>query len=303
MKIVFLGSKDRGVNCLEALIDAGHEITGVVTAPEEDPNKFWEGSVEETAQDYNIPTLLPEEINRESVVEELRQLDGDLFVMSGYNKILSQAVLDVPPKGVINLHAGRLPDYRGGSPLNWAIINGETEATMTIHYATEAVDAGAILSEESVPIAASDTIREVRERTLQRFPQLLVDVVNQIERGAQKTRDQDITKGAYWGSRRPIDGRIHWARMNERSVYDMVRALTRPYPGAFTMYGEEKVFVWEAERIEETIKHHPGRICMVRDSGRVVAAADRGVLLKVVQPEGGDAQPAEDYLDHGEYLT
>lgn len=302
MRILFVGSKDRGVRCLNALIEEGHEIVGVVTAPKDDPNKFWEGSVADIAESKDLPLYTPRDINDESVVNTLQSLMPELIVMSGYNQVLGSAVLDIPADGVINLHAGKLPEYRGGSPMNWAIINGETEGTATIHYATERIDAGAILAEEEFPIDESDTIRDVRNRTLEIFPQLLIEVVSQIEAGTANPREQETSRGTYYCSRTPEDGQINWQRMTAKNVYDFIRALTHPYPGAFTTYRGERLYIWEAELLEESIKHTPGRICMRRDHGRVVMAKDRGLLVKTVQLEKGGENQAASYLSSGEYL-
>jgi methionyl-tRNA formyltransferase len=244
----------------------------------------------------------PKNINDPEFVETLRDLDPDLVTMSGFSQVLGTDVLDVPSKGIINLHAGKLPEYRGGSPMNWALINGETSGTATVHYATERIDAGGVIAEREFEIGDDDTITDVRERTLEIFPSLLLSAVSQIESGTVETRDFEVSDGAYWGSRMPQDGRIDWSHMTAADVYNFVRSLTHPYPGAFTTYGGEKLLVWEAEQLDETVKHAPGRICMRRGDGRVVAAKDRGILLTRVQFVGGEERVAENVLQHGGYL-
>lgn len=302
MDVLFVGSKDRGVRCLEALLDAGTEIVGVITVPDDDPDAFWEGSVERTAAERGLSVQAPKNVNDSAVVDALREMDPDLIAMSGYNQVLGSAVLSVPDEGVINLHAGKLPDYRGGSPMNWAILNGETSGTATIHYATERIDAGDILAEREFEIGLDDTIADVRAKTLELFPEMLVDVVKAIDAGEATTRSQDVSEGAYWGSRIPEDGRIHWDRMSAKNVYDFIRALTHPYPGAFTAYGDDRLYVWEAELLDGTIHHAPGRIMMRRGEGRVVGAADRSLVLKRVQLDGEPERDAASVLDRGEYL-
>lgn len=303
MNVLFVGSKDRGVACLEALLEDGQTIVGVVTTGSVDPDAFWDGSVKEAADARGLQTFTPADINAPSVVDAVQDINPDLITMSGYNQILGPDLLSIPDEGVINLHAGKLPDYRGGSPMNWAIINGEDSGTATIHYATERVDAGDVLLERQFTIEPDDTIADVRAKTLEMFPEMLVEVVQQLEAGIVETRPVDITEGTYWGSRLPQDGRISWTEQSARNVYDFVRALTHPYPGAFTFSGDQKLYVWEVSLLEEDIRHTPGRICMRRGDGRVVAARDRGVLIETVQPEGQKEQAAGDYLERGEYLT
>lgn len=302
MRLLFVGSKDRGVRCLDALCEAGHDVAVVITTPGSDPDAFWDDSVEERARSRDIPVHTPEDINDDAFVEELSALSVDLTVMSGYNQIMGESILAVPMHGTINLHAGELPTYRGGSPMNWAIINGESSGVATIHYATERVDAGDVLAERTYRIDDGDTIADVRDRTLDIFPGMLVDVVDEIERGAADPKPIDVSDGTYWGSRKPEDGQIRWAEMTARNVYDFVRALTHPYPGAFTTYDGERLYIWEASLTERTVKHTPGRVMMARGDGRVVAANDRGLVLERVQPAGGEERDAAGYLESGEYL-
>jgi methionyl-tRNA formyltransferase len=302
MRLVFIGSKDRGVKCLENLLDHNKNIAAVVSQYDQDIDAFWEGSVVDTAEQRGIEAYTPRNINNEDFVSKLRAIDPDLIIMAGFSQILGTEVLSIPDEGVINLHAGKLPKYRGGSPLNWAMINGETTGTATIHYATEQIDTGSILAEQDFRIGLDDTIADVRERTLEVFPELLVDVVTQIEDGTITEKKNQISDGAYWGSRSPQDGRIDFTRMTAKEVYDRVRALTHPYPGAFVTYDGDRLFVWEAELMNDTVYHEPGRICMKRGEGRVVAAADYGLILNTVQPEGGNELPAARVLDKGGYL-
>jgi methionyl-tRNA formyltransferase len=187
--------------------------------------------------------------------------------------------------------------------MNWAIINGETQGTATIHYATNQIDAGDIVAEQQFPIREDDTIADVRDRTLDIFPELLVDAVAGIEHGTVEPRPQNVSGGVYWGSRKPQDGHIRWKHMTAKEVYNFVRALTHPYPGAFCTYQGECLFVWETKRMDRTVKHTPGRVLWARGNGRVVAARDRALVLETVQPADGEERPAAPYLEHGEYLS
>lgn len=302
MQLLYIGSKDRGVRCLDALCEAGHDVAAVVTTAGSDPDAFWSGSVNEAAATREIPVYEPDDINDPEVVSELDGYDVELTVMSGYNQILGEGVLGVPSHGTINLHAGELPTYRGGSPMNWAIINGEQEGVATIHYATKQVDAGDVIVEHPYPIHDDDTIADVRDRTLELFPEMLLEAIDDIESGTVEPRSVDISEGTYWGSRKPQDGRIRFSEMTARNVYDFVRALTHPYPGAFTTRDGERLYVWEASLLERTVRHTPGRVMMRQGDGRVVAAKDRGLVLETVQPAGGETKSAATYLSNGEYL-
>lgn len=302
MEVLFIGSKDRGVRCLNALVDANKNIVAVVTEDGDESDAFWDGSVAAAASNLGIKTHIPSDINSPQFLSKLTELDPDLIAMAGFSQVLGSDILSVPEHGVINLHAGKLPEYRGGSPMNWAVINGETTCTATIHYATERIDAGPVLAERSFNIKKDDTIADVRKKTLEIFPPMLVEVIKRLEEGTADPRPNDVSEGTYWGSRMPQDGRIDWKNMKAKEVYDFIRALTHPYPGAFTTYKGERLFVWDSELLDENVKHTPGRICMKRGDGRVVAAVDRGILLKTVQYTSSEKKSAATMLNRGDYL-
>lgn len=302
MRILFVGQKDRGVRCLEALINAGKNIVGVVTPNKDPKEKFWKFDLRETANNYKLPVHSPEDINEDNFVNEIKKQDIDLIILCGYNQVLKENILSVPKKIVINLHAGKLPQYRGGSPMNWMIINGETEGCATIHQCVSKIDAGPILAEEVFPIEITDTIKDIEDKTLRIYPELLVKVVTKIENNTIEKREQDVLDGNYYCTRIPSDGRIDWKNMSAKNVYDFIRALTHPFPGAFSYYKGKKIFIWKAKLIDDIIKHSPGRIGMRRGDGYVVIAKDKGLLIEKVQIEDDKEQEACNVLKTGDFL-
>lgn len=301
MKILFVGSKDRGWRCLDRLLQEDINVVGAVTERKDDPNKFWDTDFYARAKDEGIPTIDPSDINECSYWIERK--DPDLIVMSGYSQILDKEILDIPPEGVINLHAGKLPDYRGGSPLNWAIINGEPKGTCTIHFATEDVDAGDILSERIFSIRRSDDISDVRQKTLEIFPTMLFNTIDYWNIAKENARSQNVDEGTYWYSRAPQDGRIDWKNMSAFQVYNMVRALTEPYPGAFSFTEDgQKFYIWKSSIPDRDLKHTQGRVCSVIGGSVTVMAQDRCIEILEVQPEGEDKMSPSELLSEGEYL-
>ena len=238
MKVVFFGSKDRGVLCLEELLKQNWvEVEAVITYEENDPNKYWKSNFMEYAlkrglKVYYIP----------------RKINADVYILCAYNRKLPKEIIATPKKGTINLHAGKLPEYRGASVMNWAITNGETKGACTIHYVTEEIDAGDILAEEFYEIKYEDTIEDVRKKVNSIFPKLLISVLEQIDNNAVKPRKQDERMARYWPSRKPEDGMIDWSK-SSREIYNFVRALTRPYPGAYTYLNGKKVYVWKVTEL------------------------------------------------------
>lgn len=170
------------------------------------------------------------------------------------------------------------------------------------HYATERVDAGDVLLARQFSIEPDETIADVSAKTLEIFLEKLVEVVERLETSKDDPTSIGKTEGTTWGSRLPQNGRIDRTEQTAREVYDFVRALTHPYPGAFTFLDDQKFYIWEASLLEEDIRHAPGRFCIRRGDGRVVAARNRGVLVETVQAQGQKEQAAGDYLERGEYL-
>jgi methionyl-tRNA formyltransferase len=291
MRIVYMGNGSRGVACLRALLAKNEQVVAAVVHP--GPRDQVEpGSVKELALRHAIPVSQPDRVNGTEFRDTLRTWKPDLVVMVGYNQILRKDILEIPPRGCLNLHGGKLPDYRGTAPLNWAIINGETRIGLSILFADEGIDTGDIVAETQFTIARSDTIREVVQRSLELFPDMLLGVLASLRSGAIRRMKQDPAAGAYYTRRYPRDGMIRWEFMSAVRVHNLVRALTRPYPGAFTFLDGKRLFVWKASLLEHSIQGIAGRVALRRGDGVVVIASDRGLLLEEVQIEGEEPRSA-----------
>ncbi len=302
MKIVLAGKKDRATACLDKLLSSKHEVSTVVT-PVNDSAGFWYPSLSERAEQNNIPVSSPENINSESAIEYLKNINPDAVVLASYTQIIGKDLLSIPEYGFINLHGGKLPEYRGSSTLNWMVINGETEGGVSIIKIDEDIDTGPILTQEKFTIAPSHTIADVVKTTLEVFPRLLTETLDKLEQGGIKEIPQETTQGAYYHSRKPEDGRIDWRTMRDVDIYNLVRALTKPYPGAFFYYNGEKYLCWKAGLVEEEMKGIPGRVTRKTQEGAIVIAKNRGVLIKEIQKEDKEEQNARDVLKTGDTLT
>lgn len=296
MRIVFMGNKNRGVVCLDAILDRGDDVVGVV-APPEDAMEDWYPSIADHAGERGIPVIQPRDVNEQTVVERIATWDPELIVMAGYSQILSESILEIPTTGVLNLHGGKLPEYRGASTLNWMIIEGERQGGIAVLFADEGIDTGSILLQEKFPIGDDETILDVVEKTDELFPEMLVTALDELETGSIEPTAQSRTEGSYYHSRRPQDGQIHWREQTAREVHNLVRALAGPYPSAFTHYDGEQLTIDETSYIEETVRGIPGRMCRRRSGGVVVIARDRGLLVETVAPRGGDTQPASEFFE------
>jgi len=291
-----MGNKNRGVVCLDAVRDRGDEVVGVL-APPEDAIANWYPSLADHGRSQDLPVRQPEDVNDPAVVETLESWDPDVIVMAGYSQILHEPILSIPDRGVLNLHGGKLPEFRGGSTLNWMIIEGESAGGVAVLFAEETIDTGDIVVQERFPIDPDDTIVDVIEKTDEIFPGLLTTALDRLEDGDLDPTPQSLAEGSYYHSRRPRDGVIDWQRQTAREVNDLVRALAGPYPSAFTTYDGERLRIEETSMLARDVRGVPGRVPLRHDDGVIVVAADEGVLVETVSRPGGETVPAVEFFD------
>ena len=298
MRIVFMGTPDFAVPSLEALLAAGHEVCGVFTQPDKPKNrgmKLLPPPVKVTAQSHAIPVFQPTQLRDGSALEELRALAPELIVVAAYGRILPQEILDLPPKGCINVHSSLLPKYRGAAPINWAVINGEKETGVTImHMATE-LDAGDIIDQVKTPIAPDENVEAVHDRLAQLGGELLVKVVADIAAGTAKRTPQDHSQATLAPMLSRALSPIDWSR-SAKEIHNQVRGLT-PWPATSTdILGDTiKVFAVEEPGIETG--KAAGTILAANKAGIDVACGDGKVIrLTEIQAPGSRRMSAANYL-------
>ncbi len=299
MRIIYMGNNERGIACLKALAKSKHEV---VYAVAQTGGEGWYSSIDNAAKDLQIPCSIVDNPNEDSFLERMGELSLDLVVMCGYSKIVGKKFRSIPKKGCINLHASKLPNYRGAAPLNWALINGEREIGLSIYFVDGGIDTGPIIVQEVIGVGEGDTINDVLKKTLEIYPKMLLEVCDMIEKGTVKAKEQNLDEGTYFTKRRPKDGEIKWDSMTDEDVYNLVRALTNPYPGAFFSYGGKKVFVWGARLEKKNFHGIPGRVATRRGGGVVVVAKNRGIRITRIQLEGKDEDDAKEVFKVGEDL-
>ena len=239
------------------------------------------------ARAAGLPTLVqPPRERVEPFVEELRALAPDVIVIWSYSMILPKAVIEVPQRGCVNVHGGLLPAYRGPHVMQWAIINGETETGVTLHYVDAGIDTGPVIAEERFPIEPEDDAPAVRGKLREAGSRLLRAWWPAIADGTAPRTPQDESRAKYYPLRTPEDGRIDWSAP-AASIHNLVRALAAPWPGAFTRLGSEKLVVRRvAVAGDESASAGPGIVSMVDGRGARVGTG-RGDLL-IVSVEIGD---------------
>ncbi|WMW82483.1 formyltransferase [Undibacterium cyanobacteriorum] len=239
-----------GVRGIKSLLAQGVDIK-LVVSHEDNPNEsIWFESVAALCEEHGIPRVTPENPNTPEFVEQLRAIDADFFFSFYYRNMLSAEILSVAKHGAYNLHGSLLPKYRGRVPVNWAVLHGETETGATLHEMTVKPDAGAIISQIAVPILPDDTAFEVFGKLTVAAEQVLWQALPGILTGSPTRTPNDLSKGSYFGGRKPEDGRIDWSKpANE--VYNLHRAVAPPYPGAFFDHAGQR-FIIEKARLYAT---------------------------------------------------
>jgi len=259
MKTVILAYHNIGCAGIEALLDHGFEVQAVFTH-QDDPNEnLWFDSVAEIAAENGLQVFAPDNINHPLWVERIRELAPDIIFSFYYRAIVGPEILAIPKNGCFNLHGSLLPKYRGRCPVNWVLLNGEQETGVTLHYMTPLPDNGDIVAQKRIAISPNDTALSLHSKITTAASLLLDTYLPLFPAGTQPRIPQDHSLATYFGGRRPADGAIDWQQSADR-IYNLVRAVTKPYPGAFSYLGNRRVVFWSVRSISEDTKQQPGTI-------------------------------------------
>lgn len=284
MRAIVAGYHNMGCEGLEALIRNGYDVVAVFTYADDADETIWFASMAEAAARHNIPVYTPDDINHPLWVEKIRELKPDVLFSFYYRDILSAAILDIPAAGCFNLHGSLLPKYRGRVPTNWAIINGETETGVTLHHMTPGIDDGDIVAQQSVSIDADDTAQTLVIKQVAAASTMLDSCLPAIKNGSATRTPQDNKEASYFGGRKPGDGAIDWSQ-SASAVHNLVRGVTRPYPGAYTFAGQRKLLIWEVEVLDQQTDAQAGTILSVNPLD--IACGDGVVRVRFGQQENG----------------
>lgn len=294
-RIAFVGCVEEGRRSLETLLDLDARIVGIFTLrPDLAANVSGAVPWEDLAASRRIPLHYVRNINDAESVEILRGLAPDLVFCVGWTQLLRSELLRVPSMGCIGFHASLLPRLRGRAPVNWAIILGERETGNTMMLLDEGVDTGDILAQRRFPIEEDDTCATVYDKVARSADEMIREVLPAIREGRLRRTPQDHAAATVMPRRRPEDGEIDWTRTT-RQLHDWVRALTHPYPGAFTTLRGSRLFVWKAMRWRPgpggpgVDGPRPGLLRLEGNPPRLVAGTGDGDLLLLrVQVEGAE---------------
>jgi len=282
-RAVVFAYHDVGVRCLKTLISGGVDIPLVVTVADDPKETQWYASVAETARDYGLRVITPDDANT-SEVERLVAASAPEFVFSFYYRsLLKTPLLNVARRGALNMHGSLLPKYRGRAPVNWAILRGERETGATLHYMVDRADAGDIVDQFAVPILQDDDAREVFNKVTVAAELILARSLPLLLTGREKRLPQKIDPGSYFGRRRPEDGRIDWS-WPAATIHNLVRAVAPPFPGAFAMVDGQRWMIHRTRLKGETIAPSD-RARLFGADGRCYAACCDGGVLEIISAE------------------
>jgi methionyl-tRNA formyltransferase len=283
-----------GARALEALVARGEDVAVVVTHADEANEGAWFESVADVARVHGIPCLAPASPNVPEVADTLRRLAPDLILSVWYRRLLGPDLLATPRVAALNLHGSLLPAYRGRAPLNWVLVNGEARTGVTVHHMTAVADAGDVVAQRAIEIAPDDTAFTLYERMTTTGVELLLELYPAVIDGTAPRIPQDHSRATTMPRRRPEDGRIDWSWPAGR-IFNMIRAVAHPYPGAFVGDGATRLYLWAASL-------QPGAaagaaagtvVAIVPAQGVVVATGEGLLLLTRVQAAGEVAEPAD----------
>lgn len=261
MRAVVFAYHEVGARCLQALLDGGVEVSLVITHTDDPNERIWFSSVADIAREAGIPVITPESANEPEVAARISALAPDYIFSFYYRQMIPMSVLNLAKIAPLNMHGSLLPKYRGRVPINWAVLHGETETGATLHLMAEKPDAGDIVAQQAVAIGPDETAGEVFAKVTIAAAHTLAKVLPQLLKGEVPHQPNNLAAGSYFGGRKPEDGRIDW-QQHAAQVYNLIRAVAPPYPGAFTDIQlnnkNQRVTVNAARRLAESFAAPPG---------------------------------------------
>ena len=300
LRIVYMGTPDFAVESLRALVEGGYHVVAVITMPDKPMGRHGSvlqpSPVKQYALEHGLKILQPVKLKDPEFVEELRQLKADLQIVVAF-RMLPEVVWSMPPLGTFNAHASLLPKYRGAAPINWAVINGETETGITTFFLKHEIDTGDIIQQVRIPIEETDNVGTVHDKLMVLSGQLVIETVDNIIAGTVTSIPQDQFKDIPLTPAPKIfreTCRINWNQPTKK-VYDFIRGLS-PYPAAWTTLNGKTVKIYESEIETSFAPNPPGTITTDGKNYLKVATADGTLNIKVLQLEGKKKMPVTDLL-------
>jgi len=298
MTLIFLGTPSFAVPTLERIVAAGHQVIAVFTQPDRPKGRggmLAAPPVKETASRLGLPVLQPERVRRPEVVEQFKQMNPDAMVVVGYGQIIPQSIIDIPPLGIINVHASLLPKYRGAAPIQWAIANGETRTGVTTMRIDAGLDTGDMLLKWETDIGPDENALDLGERMAKAGAGLLVETLDGLEKGTIRPEPQDNSQATLAPILKKEDGIIDW-NWTAAKISNRARGFL-PWPGAYSFFRGQLFHIWKARVADEPGTGHPGGL--VPQKQRLLVTCGQGTAIDAieVQIEGRKRMTAQAFLN------
>ena len=296
--IIFMGTPSLSIPFLEALLKEGIPISCVITQPDRPKGrglKRVSPPVKEFALQHGLKVLQPPRLRDPELIRMLHDLHPEYIIVVAYGKIIPREILNIPEKGCINIHPSLLPEYRGPSPIQQAILDGKTKTGITVMFLSEEMDEGDIILQEEIEIDRTDTAATLTEKVAKKGPPLLIKALRRLESGDIRPVPQRHEMATYTHLIKKEEGLIRWEDSAE-VIHNKVRAYN-PWPGAFTYYKGKRWILWKVDVIKDTYPHTaPGEIVHVSDKGITVATGEGAIRIIELQEEGKKKLPVDVYL-------
>ena len=291
MKAVVFGYQEIGYVCLEELLAFGVQVSCLFTHEDDPREEIWFRRPATIAKKHDIPVYTPETVKDEKWIKLIEEMAPDFIFSFYYRNMIPKRILDIAGVAALNLHGSLLPKFRGRAPVNWVLVAGESETGVTLHEMVEKPDAGDIVAQKRVEIAFEDDVNTLYAKMTDAARQLMKETLPKLADGTFVRIPQTGTS-SYFGGRKPEDGLILW-RQDAIALYNLVRAVTHRYPGAFTYLDGKKLFIWKAHPVEDNGSVMPGKVISLRP---LMIGTGKGLLrLLRVQWEGGEEMDAETF--------
>jgi len=282
-----MGTPDFAAVVLRALLDGPDEVAAVVCQPDKPKGrgkKLTPPPVKVLAEKHSIPVMQPERVKNDAFLRQLEALRADLLVVAAYGKILPQSLLDLPPLGAINVHGSLLPKYRGAAPIQWALINGESETGVTIMQMDAGMDTGAMLLPAAIPISEDDTAGTLFDKVADLGGKTLLRALALLKEGRLTATVQDDAGATMAPMLRKEDGHLDWTKKGSE-LHCLIRGLD-PWPSAYTFLDAKRYRMFSPRLVEGEVREEPGTIARADKQGLLIATGENYLLIREVQPEG-----------------
>lgn len=275
-RVLLFAYSEIGTECLEFLLERQVNVVALYTHPDATGEKIWFRTPATVARQAGIPVYTPESVNTPEARAQIAALAPALIISAYYRHMISTKLLALAPLGAFNLHGSLLPRYRGRAPLNWALVHGEPRVGLTLHRMVARADAGAIVDQEGVEIPPRDTAEQAFRKVLPLVRVIFARQIDALLAGTAPETPQDESQATYFGARTPEHGRISWSAPSQQ-IFNLIRAVTDPYPGAFTELGGSRLMVWWAEPAPARPGARPGEILALEPL--TIATGDSALTL------------------------